>query len=291
MDNTKKYLIPESCICPRLLLLLLVLTSALSFAQESTPLLYPETQSRTQYNLGFHEQSELLDNKADLVPCTIHNYSHSWIHISIRAATSVYFEGTLAPQISEGSMWGEMVSGWPTDTLEIALPPRRSVISLQTPYIDWTLFTVELERSKAFTYTIDAEAVGDSNPVLAGIENGLGIQASQSAANKSAVGSAIDKVSQGPHQELPPPAQSSAVGQGPGWTFENASGQQLVLYLSGPTQRQYKVSNGQTILMKLFPGTYRIAVEVSDTSVLPYYAVRQLSSDTRWKSTFHIPGH
>ena len=232
-----------------MLLLLLVVTPIFGSAQGSTDktLSYPELKSNTQYNLTLHKKSESVDSKAALVTCTVHNYSHSWIHISIRRSNSIYFEGTLAPLTSEGSMWGEMVSNWPADTLEIALPPQEYVIALQNPYIEWTAFTVELERSKAFTYTIEAEAVGDSNPVMTGLAKGLAIEAAQAAANKSEVGSEIERVSRAAHQELPPPTQESAAGLGPGWTFQNVSGQQLVVYLSGPEQRQYKLLNGQTI--------------------------------------------
>lgn len=113
--------------------------------------------------------------------------------------------------------------------------------------------------------------------------------AAQRPMQQSAIGSRIDQIAGGPHQELPQPAQSAiATNQNPGWLVENATGYQLHLYSSGPTEREYTIQNGSSIDINLPAGSYRVAADVSDKSVLPFYAVRQLSAGTRWKSHFYL---
>jgi hypothetical protein len=105
----------------------------------------------------------------------------------------------------------------------------------------------------------------------------------------SSIESAIDKITQGAHQELPPPVQTRvSPGQNPGWSIENATAYQLHLYLSGPVERDYVIPQGSSIAIDLPPGSYRIAAEVSDKSVIPFYAVRQLNANARWSSHFYI---
>jgi len=60
------------------------------------------------------------------------------------------------------------------------------------------------------------------------------------------------------------------------------------LYLSGPTEGDYVIANGDSVNIDLPPGSYRIAAEVSNKGVTPFYAVRQLNADTRWNSHFYI---
>jgi|SRR5271157_834637 len=101
--------------------------------------------------------------------------------------------------------------------------------------------------------------------------------------------SQIDRIANGAHQDLPGPTQTStARGQNPGWSIENATGYQLHLYLSGSSERDYVIPNGKSINIDLPPGTYRIGADVSNKSVMPFYAVRQLDPDARWTSHFYI---
>jgi hypothetical protein len=120
-------------------------------------------------------------------------------------------------------------------------------------------------------------------------DKSAGVQPSTSLPQTSAIQQEIDRVAQGTHQDLPPPVQTSlSPGQNPGWTIENATGYQLNLYLSGPAERHYAIANGESINIDLPPGSYRIAADVSSGGVTPFYAVRQLNADTRWKSHFYI---
>lgn len=98
--------------------------------------------------------------------------------------------------------------------------------------------------------------------------------------------SAIDRIAHKAHQELQETSTSS--GQNTGWSIENATGYDLHLYLSGPIKYDYVVPSGKAASIDLPPGTYRIAVEMSAGTALPFYAVRQLSAGTRWKSHFYI---
>lgn len=110
-----------------------------------------------------------------------------------------------------------------------------------------------------------------------------------SRTSQTSIRGEIDRIAGGTHQELPPPTQTSlAPGQNPGWTIENATGYQLHLYLSGPTERDYVIPNGNSVNIDLPAGDYRIAADVSDKSVIPFYAVRKLDANVRWTSHFYI---
>jgi hypothetical protein len=129
--------------------------------------------------------------------------------------------------------------------------------------------------------------VSSAEPTISGSRSQAKPSGSGSAPRS--ISSAIDKIEQGRHQELPPPTQTAIVpGQSPGWSIENATGYQLRLYLSGPAERDYQIANGNSITIDLPPGSYRIAADVPSKGVLPFYAVRQLDSGTRWKSHFYI---
>ena len=109
------------------------------------------------------------------------------------------------------------------------------------------------------------------------------------AQTESSIQAHIDQIAAGAHQELPQPVQTSiTAGQSPGWSIENATGYQLHLYLSGPAERDFVIQNGGSINIDLPPGSYRIAAEVSNKAVKPFYAVRQLDVNARWSSHFHI---
>lgn len=113
--------------------------------------------------------------------------------------------------------------------------------------------------------------------------------ASVQGSTADTVSSAIERIANGQHQELPQPIQVPlTAGQTPGWLIENATAYQLHLYLSGPVQHSYVIQTGGAMTIDLPPGSYRIAADVPDKSVLPFYAVRQLNADTRWKSHFYI---
>jgi len=104
-----------------------------------------------------------------------------------------------------------------------------------------------------------------------------------------AAGMQIYRVAIGSHQSLPAPEQLSiARGENPGWTIENATGYQVDLYLRGPVERHYQIRKGDSINVDLPPGGYRIAAKLSNESVLPFYAVRELGGGTRWKSHLYI---
>lgn len=106
---------------------------------------------------------------------------------------------------------------------------------------------------------------------------------------KGTIQAQIKRIAQGEHQQLPEPTQSYVLpGQKPGWTIENATGFQLHLYLTGPAARDYIIPSGKSIDIDLPPGSYRIAVDLSSKSVLPYYSERQLNDDMRWKLRFYI---
>jgi hypothetical protein len=101
--------------------------------------------------------------------------------------------------------------------------------------------------------------------------------------------SSIDRIAAGLHQDLPLATLTYLNGdESPGWTVENLTIHQLHVYLAGPVDRDYVIPTGRPLLIDLPPGTYRIAADVSDPSIAPFYGVREIPSGARWNSQFVI---
>jgi hypothetical protein len=276
-----------------ILLLALVSTVAICDAQQARQQLKVSIASRGKW-LDTSKSPDGGNVQTGLYPegwtgLDIMNGTESWIHMTVKRADSQYpFLYIVVPPKTLKRQ----------DTLEPAVDPvsksRLSpayVFSAVIPAGDYTISTTsaQFEPTVSTLKGISSEAhtvflLSSSGPGSADSR-----QTQPSSVDTDKVRSAIDRIANGSHQELPSPTQTStAPGQNPGWTIENATGYQLHLYLSGPTERDYVIENSGSINLDLPPGSYRIAADVSSKSVIPFYAVRQLNADTRWKSHFYI---
>ncbi|MBL8186788.1 MAG: hypothetical protein JNK38_02205, partial [Acidobacteria bacterium] len=101
--------------------------------------------------------------------------------------------------------------------------------------------------------------------------------------------SAINRIRNAPHQDIPTPTSVFDSGIGGGkWTINNATGRILTVYLSGPITRTVTILNGQTNEIDISTGEYQIAAEVSGGGVMPFYSQRRFNSSTRYSSRFYI---
>jgi hypothetical protein len=217
------------------------------------------------------------------------NVTDSWIHMTVKRVDSPYplfyivvppktlkRQDTQEPGIDPVGK-GRLLPG---DIFSAVIPAGDYTITTASAQFEPTVSTLKGTSTEGHTVFL----LLSSDPNSADTH-----QALPGSTDADKVRSAIDRIANGSHQELPPPTQTStAPGQNPGWTIENATGYQLHLYLSGPTERDYVIPNGNSINLDLPSGSYRIAADVSSKSVTPFYAVRQLNTDTRWKSHFYI---
>ncbi|MEO8592191.1 MAG: OmpH family outer membrane protein [Candidatus Solibacter sp.] len=99
-------------------------------------------------------------------------------------------------------------------------------------------------------------------------------------ANSGADGSAggvsatIARIEAGRHASMP--AMQKGSGSGP-ITVQNDTSSTLTVYFSGPADRKEVVSAHGKVTVPLGPGSYKVAGELADKSVLPFFGVRQYS--------------
>jgi hypothetical protein len=212
---------------------------------------------------------------------TIVNYLKQNIRVTVESDKYVFFAGEI-PALS-----GCSSSGFPSVIVDLPATEYKVTVTVASGFLPNSA-TVQGVSAKYY-YVL----VGEN---LFNRECGWGAGAGAAAANANAlpktatsIGQQIDHIAHGQHQELPQPTTTSTTqGQNSGWTVENATGYLMNLYLSGPTEMHYKISNGGSINIDLPPGMYRIAVDVSDTSVKPFYGVKQLDVNARWIYHFYI---
>lgn len=202
------------------------------------------------------------------------NKTESWIHVLIQRSDS------------------------PSPSVSVVLAPKALKSQdpvMSVPFIGTFpsgVYTIETTSSEFEHTTTTLQGISTTSHGVTFLPKSLSRSVGTpqtSGSSPNSVRSAIDRIAKGSHQELPVPTQASTTpGESPGWLIENATGYQLHLYLSGPIEHDYVIQNGSSISIDLPPGDYRIAADVSDKSVLPFYAVRQLNATTRWQSHFYI---
>jgi hypothetical protein len=88
------------------------------------------------------------------------------------------------------------------------------------------------------------------------------------------VAAAVSRIEGSAHMTLAPIQPGS--GSGP-ITIENGTPFALTVYLSGPSSQKQLIAAHASLPLTLSPGVYKLAGEVSDKSVLPFFAVRTYS--------------
>ncbi|MGA2903179.1 MAG: hypothetical protein ABSD98_05085 [Candidatus Korobacteraceae bacterium] len=216
----------------------------------------------------------------------IENHTRENVYVSISSGAFTYYGGGLSQAclVEKGLKSHPQYSTCDIpDIVMVMLPRMEYSIEAKTPFITYE-GRIDLPALSPGQHYVLA-----LNKVMGNGQAGGPLSGTIPQSSASSVESAIDKITQGAHQELPPPVQTQvSPGQNPGWSIENATAYQLHLYLSGPVERDYVIPQGSSIAIDLPPGSYRIAAEVSDKSVIPFYAVRQLNANARWSSHFYI---
>jgi hypothetical protein len=217
----------------------------------------------------------------------VKNDVHQWVYMKLEGH-GVRFEGFLAPNTEED--WTHLPQGAPLNLVQLELPAQIYTIQSFAKQLDNTTATATLTIEGLSTEVYDLRVTPD---VVAASDKPAVVPPTSNAVSNSLatnpIQSAIDAIAQGAHQDLPQPEQTQVgPGQSAGWSIKNATAHQIHLYLSGPIQRDYVIPPGNSIAIDLPPGNYRIAADVPDQSVIPFYAVRQLNANIRWSTQFYI---
>jgi hypothetical protein len=111
----------------------------------------------------------------------------------------------------------------------------------------------------------------------------------QSARSDTDASAAIARIRGGTYSPLPPAVADPLKGvasDGTTFTIENNSGYQIVIYLTGPTDKAVTVESNKSITVEVIPGQYLIGVETPSASFLPFYGEQELVIGASYRETF-----
>lgn len=111
----------------------------------------------------------------------------------------------------------------------------------------------------------------------------------QSTPSDSDTSAAIARIRGGRYSALPPAVAGppkAVASSGTALTVENNSGYQIVIYLSGPTDRALTLETNSSRTLEVSAGQYRIAVETPSASFTPFYGEQNLSTGSSYRETF-----
>ncbi len=101
----------------------------------------------------------------------------------------------------------------------------------------------------------------------------------------------LAKIEAGQHGYFPPPTQTQQSQQLSGeaqYTIINDTSYTLTVLLSGPSTTSIDVASHATETVTLKPGTYKVAAEVSKSSVIPYYGQITFNADSTYQGEYYI---
>jgi tetratricopeptide (TPR) repeat protein len=100
---------------------------------------------------------------------------------------------------------------------------------------------------------------------------------------------AIGRIRAGRYAPMPAAQASagSAVGS-PRLTIENATQYELHVYVSGPQARSFSIQAGASTVVDLAAGTFRLAAEIPNSSVLPFYGEQTFNNGTAYVERFYV---
>lgn len=110
-----------------------------------------------------------------------------------------------------------------------------------------------------------------------------------SAPGDADANTSIARIRGGQYSPLPPAVvgQSKALTSGgAALTFENNTGYQIVVYLSGPTEKAVMLESNSSRTVELNAGQYRIGVETPSASFMPFYGEQNLSAGSSYHEMF-----
>lgn len=99
----------------------------------------------------------------------------------------------------------------------------------------------------------------------------------------------IGRIQAGQHSAMPQAQALGGIGSGsPRLTIENGTPYALNVYLSGPEKRSVSIPAGGTSVVDLQAGAFKLAAEIPDSSVIPFYGEQTFSSGTAYMEKFYI---
>jgi tetratricopeptide (TPR) repeat protein len=105
----------------------------------------------------------------------------------------------------------------------------------------------------------------------------------------TSVDDAIRRIRGGRYSPMPQAQASGGSGSGsPRLSIENATQYVLQVYLSGPETRSVSIPAGGSSVIDLQTGAFKLAAEIPNSSILPFYGEQTFSSGTAYVEKFYI---
>ena len=109
------------------------------------------------------------------------------------------------------------------------------------------------------------------------------------SADTRSVDDEIRRISSGQYAPMPPAQASVGTGSGsPRLTIENGTQYEIHVYLSGRETRSVSVQPGATSVLDLPAGAFRLAAEIPNSSIMPFYGEQTFSSGVTYVEKFYI---
>jgi hypothetical protein len=105
----------------------------------------------------------------------------------------------------------------------------------------------------------------------------------------AAVSAAIERIRGARHASMPDEKCSSGES-GTTLTVENGTNLLIRYLLKGPTSQAVTVEPSLSIKVTLTPGTYQVAAEIPNSSMMPFYGERTFNAGTQCRQLFYMSG-
>ncbi len=178
------------------------------------------------------------------------------------------------------------------DNSEAGIYFKRAVIQMEIGNIDAAGQDCRiLLTSKSLKRFIGQDVLGfctrlvTSTPAPNNGESGNNSSVSQGRSIDDAIG----RIRGGQYSPMPPPQVFATGGAGsPKLTIENSTQYELHVYLSGPETRSISIPAGGTSVLDFQPGTFKLAAEIPNSSIIPFYGEQTFNNGTAYVEKFYI---
>lgn len=125
-----------------------------------------------------------------------------------------------------------------------------------------------------------------SPDTLDGGQAGNGVNAPE---DNHRVDEAIGRIRAGRYAPMPAAQASARSGLGsPRLTIENGTQYELRVYLSGPAARSVSIQAGASAVLDLAAGSFKLAAEIPNSSILPFYGEQTFNNGTAYVERFYV---
>ena len=96
-------------------------------------------------------------------------------------------------------------------------------------------------------------------------------------------------IKHGKYATMPKPMRAEATGPfGKGMTIENGTGHTLLVHFDGPITKTVEVPDRKSVGAELAVGSYEVAAEVPESSILPFCGIQHYEPDTHYWLKFYV---